>query len=416
MDTHNPPLHRDAQERPFINESAQANQQQVTITSSLTQIDPNLSTTLSQPPVLIPGSAALVAGRAQGANRRRRQVFLKENNSDDEADQDLRYMEISRSQPPKVCPFSSSERRNPCDSHSTPRKRKDAIQKHLQKVKANGGDSQHPMDDPLWESNLVNWFLSNKPVYDSTKRALGFKNSQSKYYMKRVKLQDVHAEFHRLLFEQGRITEEEYKKVLIGEKRRTFITSQNVKTRLEQSLKAESDKRLEEAIEIRLGELRACEIGDSRSSDNSKAIADLESARNDLFESREKVDGYKELLSIQFAKLVEFYSDDLFLLSKMTFLQYYKFDWPTIATDKEFYRFASVLIPAGDWEDDIKSDSSIRKMKRELIVHISKEKEFVDESEFEILDQVLNVFNACCDIIKMQKDKLTDMSVDGAQA
>src|SRR5436309_13503878 len=44
-------------------------------------------------------------------------------------------------------------------------------------------------------------------------------------------------------------------------------------------------------------------------------------------------------------------------------------------TDKARPGQSLVLIPAGDWEDDIKSDSSIRKMKRELIVHISKEKE-----------------------------------------
>ena len=77
----------------------------------------------------------------------------------------------------KVCPFADPDRENPCTSHHEPRKRKDAIMKHLQKKKVNP-DVAHPANDPLWNSDIVEYLIQPRPRYDDNKKKEGQKVSR----------------------------------------------------------------------------------------------------------------------------------------------------------------------------------------------------------------------------------------------
>ena len=75
---------------------------------------------------------------------------------------------FAREKRPKqlVCPFSDASRANSCFTHAVAKSRKDVIERHLEKVKSNGGDEQHPLDDPLWNTFEVVWFLTPRPKFD----------------------------------------------------------------------------------------------------------------------------------------------------------------------------------------------------------------------------------------------------------
>ena len=123
-----------------------------------------------------------------------------------------------------VCPFSDPSRVNRCLSHAEAKSRKDVIENHLLKVKSNGGDEQHPLDDPLWNSFDVVWFLTPRPKFTPKERKLAKGSVQSRYYKKRKYKQEREGLEAKRKFEGGIIDEEEYKKYLIGHERRKFIT------------------------------------------------------------------------------------------------------------------------------------------------------------------------------------------------
>ena len=133
---------------------------------------------------------------------------------------------FARHKKPKrlVCPFSEPSRVNRCLSPAEAKSRKDVIEKHLHKVKSNGGDEQHPLDDPLWNSFDVVWFLTPRPKFTPKERKLAKGSVQSRYYKKRKYKQEREGLEAKRKFEGGIIDEEEYKKYLIGHERRKFIT------------------------------------------------------------------------------------------------------------------------------------------------------------------------------------------------
>jgi len=137
-----------------------------------------------------------------------------------------------------VCPFSDPSRANRCLSHAEAKSRKDVIEKHLRKVKSNGGDERHPLDDPLWHSFDVVWFLTPRPKFTPKKRRLAKRSAQSRYYERRKDKQASEGEEAGRKFDEGIIDEEEYKKYLIGNKRRRFITQTATEKRVRAEMRS----------------------------------------------------------------------------------------------------------------------------------------------------------------------------------
>jgi len=340
-------------------------------------------------------------------------------NSDDDTAPDFDYYRLAKKAVRKVCPFSDSSRQNPCTSHDTPRARKDAIKRHLENVKRAGGDAQHPLGDPLWNSPIVNFMLIPRPPrFDDMKRKAGSRSSAQRYYKKRKRIQETQAEPMKTLYIEGKIAPEEYKKYLIGNKRREFIMELKVKAQIEKDLRQESEAKLRVEIEKKLRELRVQEQAGRSAEESEQAsagIVALEAAQNDLKETRSTVEAYRDALSTQASNVVQIFANDDFLHAGLTFLDYHGFSWPSTLSTESFYQFATMLSPSSQWDYQICSPSSLRHMKQELHDYIQAEKFNVDESDTSSLEAIMATFNSCCDLIQSEESESGKMSADGAQ-
>jgi hypothetical protein len=292
--------------------------------------------------------------------------------------------------------------------------------KHLLKVQNNGGDTHHPIEDPLWDSFAVKWFLSPRPPkLDPKTKKTAKQASQSRYYKKRKRIQDTNLEAMELLFKNGDIGEEEFKKILVGEKRRQFITSRRLQADFDQRVEREVERRVRETLEQKLGELtaRTRDNQDPADAVNSTAIRDLQAARTELNDTREALNYFQDMLLHKSEDIVQFYAHNDFLSSDASFLEYHGFNWPTDVCSASFYVFATMLIPLSSWSNnEIRNRSSIRHMALRLSEHIKLEKENVEESEQQHLEGIFSTFNSCCDLVTAEETKTMSMSEEGREA
>ena len=181
----------------------------------------------------------------------------------------------------------------------------------------------------------------------------------------------------------------------------------------------ENEKRIREEIEKKLGELRT-RIRETGQDTNANtvdlaSIQALQSTQKELDETRDTLNTYQEMLSNQAANVVQFYAEEDFLTADATFLHYHGFEWPNYASAASFYIFATMLVPISSWDSKIQSGSSLRHMSLRLNAYIQSEKGNIEESEVGDLDKVISIFNSCCDIINAEEEKVSVMSVAGAQ-
>jgi hypothetical protein len=353
----------------------------------------------------------------------------EEEDEERKIEEDVELLFFSRTKRPKhlVCPFSDAARPNPCTTHEQPRKKKKSIQKHLQHVKEIGGDEKHPLDDPLWSTFEVNWFLTSRPKFNKKKKLLAQSKSHSLYYKKRKATQEKYEAQKRQMFENGEIGEDEYKKVLIGEKRRKFITERDVEKKVQARMEGEMEsmrkdmereRDLREDIEKRLQDLRSKDCTtDAESTNNTAAIAALEAARSELDSTQAAVEAYKAALAKLSTNVVDLSADDRFLPSTdMAYLQYYGFSWPTTPSEEAFYVFATFLTPKKNWDSQIRSPSNIRHMHQELRTYVEATKDPDNNPQEALkLDRIVQTFSSCCDVIKQSSEHTESMSQDGAQ-
>ena len=222
----------------------------------------------------------------------------------------------------------------------------------------------------------------------------------------------------KTLYIEGKIAPDEYKKYLIGNKRREFITELRLKAKIEKDLRQENEGKLRVEIEKKLRELRLQEQS-GRSAEESEhanaSIIALEAARNDLKETRSTVEAYREALSTQASNVVQIFANDDFLHAGLTFLEYHGFSWPSTVSAESFYQFATMLSPSSQWDNQIRSPSSLRHMKQELHDYIQSEKDNVDEDDASSLEAIMATFNSCCDLIRSEESESEKMSADCAQ-
>ena len=152
----------------------------------------------------------------------------------------------------KVYPFSASSRLNPCMSHAMPKSHKDFIQHHLENVRHKGGDLNHPLDDPLWQSDVVqHYWLAPRPEKsdDPLIMKLAASKASAKSYQRRKDRQEKEEPKLKQLFETNKIKFEEYKVILVGHKRRIAEADEKVWKSVE------SEKKLREQLEKEIHQL-----------------------------------------------------------------------------------------------------------------------------------------------------------------
>ena len=148
-----------------------------------------------------------------------------EENAEEDLEVDIDFYDRSKKPKVHICPFSDSSRMNPCSTHRTPRKRRDAITAHLNSFRLYGFNLEHPQDDPLWQEWVVkDYYLKRRPKKFGKKLAKkrGAEYS-AKYYDKRKKRQRNELPEWKAKLAAKEITEDEYKKLVIGKERRDFL-------------------------------------------------------------------------------------------------------------------------------------------------------------------------------------------------
>jgi hypothetical protein len=285
---------------------------------------------------------------------------------------------------------------------------------HLKKVRDKGGDASHPIDDPLWQSPDVKYYLQPRPPkYDAPKRKAAQQYSHHRYYVKRTKLQEEQADAMMEKYLAGEIDAEQYKTFLIGKRRNQFLEQERIRS-IEQRIREEKEAELQTRIEERLAELRSQQQLDGTTS-TAAAIKGLENARDQLQSSDDMVAAYKRQISMHSRAIVTFFATESFLSSEQTLLEYRRFTWPTDPSVESFYTFAAVLTPEVEWDEQIRSDQHLRHMQATLTRYINAEKNNVEEDEIPQLDQILGTFNSCCDIIEESENRSAQMTMEGAQ-
>jgi hypothetical protein len=222
-------------------------------------------------------------------------------------------------------------------------------------------------------------------------------------------------------FQNGLIGEEEFKKILVGEKRRQFITSRRMLADFDQRFEREMERRVRETVQQKLSELHTKDTEDPANIANSAAIRDairdLQAAQTELNDTREALNYYQDLLFHKSEEVVQFYANKEYLSSDTSFLEYHGFHWPTEVSCSSFYLFGAMLVPQSSWNNssEIRSRSSIRHMALRLSEHIRLEKENVEEEEQQYLEGIFSTFNSCCDLVTAEETKTVSMSEEGRQ-
>ena len=327
--------------------------------------------------------------------------------TDKEEDEKMRFYNRSRHPRQRICPFSNSTRANPCTTHANPRKRKDAIMLHLFKIKGKGGDEQHPLKDPLWNSWEVKFYLhSRPPKFDENKKKKSSRVAARRYYQKRKHIQDTKAELKKADYESGAIPPLKYASYLVGHRKRKFLNELQIQ-------KALHDK-VEEEVARRLEELRGSE-------GNDEDIAALEQAQRELQRTQAESGEYSHMLEDSLHEIIRLFvpnDAEQFLNSDSSFMGFRRYLLPRKPSHRAFYSYAALLILISQWEstEEAWSANTVRRMKLELQQYVDKEVAQLDiEEEKRHIREMIAVFGACCDKISAEREAIEEWSTDTSQ-
>ena len=314
----------------------------------------------------------------------------------------------------KVCPFSNPDRRNPCTTHAVPKKRKDIIQNHLLHIKEGGYDAQHPAGDPLWNSWEVSkyWLVSRPPALtkDEDKKAARSKAAK-KSYRSRLEREEREAAVRKRQYEEGKIPFSEYKFVLVGDKRRKAEQEYRLTQRLdeERQLRINLEKRIEE-----LADKQASAA--TLTTADQQAFDDLTKSLQSVNESKDRMELLRDEMGNICKEVVRCWgssekstmeSSDVSFMADMVF--------PSECNIASFYQYASLLLPPMYWNDKPFKGSYIRNMKKALQVYaqdlqseILEDDDMGAEGQLQQIDDLVALFNACCDVVITEERKALD--------
>ena len=309
----------------------------------------------------------------------------------------------------KVCPFSNSSRRNPCTTHASPKKRKDIIQNHLLHIKQKGYDDQHPASDPLWNSWEVSkyWLVSRPPplATDEEKKAARSKAAK-KSYRSRLEREEREADIRKRQYEEGKISFSEYKFVLVGDKRRKAEQEYRITQRLEE------ERKLRVNLERRINEYTTTA---PMTTAEQQRLDDLTMSLQSVNQSKDRMELIRNEVVSMCTEVVRCWgqserfnmgvSDDSFMTDMV---------FPGECSVISFYQYAALLLPPMHWNDRPFKGTYLRNMKKALQVYAQDlqseimHEEDGAEDQLRQIDDLVALFNACCDAIEIEEKKAMD--------
>ena len=230
-----------------------------------------------------------------------------------------------------ICPFSGPSRDVPCQAFAEPRNVKGLVANHLARIKQRGGDESHPINDPLWDDWIIkDFYLARRPKLSPEERRRAMAESNKQHYQRRKKRQRREYQEKKKLWQNGLISTEEFRKILVG------------KVRVEFDAHLSAIEREEEMQEA----LQAGRVNGSQD-DNSfgQTIAtSTTSAPHKSETSIALVAASRDVLSSFGRSTV-----DNFLSSQRDFFAYTGLTYPTEARIESYYFWAAYLSPMTAW-------------------------------------------------------------------
>lgn len=297
------------------------------------------------------------------------------------------------------CPFSDPSRADPCTTLKDGIKKKTQITNHLLAVQNRGGDSRHPKDDPLWNERIItNYYLCKRPIYELDERAKAQQEYNKRAYQKRKDRETAMIETAEAQYKSGEMTAEEYRRILVGNRRIRFDQERDVQSKVQAQLNA----RIEQ---LRL-EIQPTE-------DSRAQLAQLEASQRQCEELNTRADGFKDQLLSSLRRLIEWFGDSdterpSFLDSGEGLFNYAGLSFPTDDKPATFYFWAAFITAKKlwptftPWKDD--SMRHLRVQVKALVTKWEKEDGLTDESKSEVKMR-LQVFNSALDKVRAARDE-----------
>jgi len=230
-----------------------------------------------------------------------------------------------------ICPFSDPTRDVCCQAFAEPRNVKGLVANHLARIKQRGGDESHPINDPLWDDWIIkDFYFARRPKLTPEARRRAMAESNKQHYQRRKKRQKREYEEKKKLWQNGLISTEEFRKILVGKVRVEFDAHLSA---------MEREQEMQEA-------LQAGRVNGSQD-DNSvrQTIAtNTTSPRHKSEPSVALIDASRDVLS-SFGRSMA----DNFLSSQRDFLAYTGLTYPTEARVESYYFWAAYLSPMTAW-------------------------------------------------------------------
>jgi hypothetical protein len=231
-----------------------------------------------------------------------------------------------------LCPFSDSSRENPCSAFAEPRKVKGLVSNHLFRIKQRGGDESHPANDPLWDNWVITGFyFARRPKLTPEERRQAMAESNKQHYHRRKKRQKREYDEKKKLWQDGMISTEEFRKILVGKVRVEFDAHLGA---------MEREQEMQEALQAR---------GTNGSQDeHSSPLLTTTTIPTSPPQKPETpgtlVDAARQVLSL-FGRSTA----DTLLLSQGDFFAYTGLTYPTEIRIESYYFWAAYLTPMTAW-------------------------------------------------------------------
>jgi len=229
-----------------------------------------------------------------------------------------------------TCPFSDPSRENP---FAEPRKVKGLVSNHLFRIKQRGGDESHPINDALWNDWIIKGFyFQRRPKLTPEERRRAMAESNKQHYHRRKKRQKREYDEKKRLWQDGLISTEEFRKILVGKVRVEFDAHLNA---------MEREQEMQEALQAR---------GPNGSQDDksSPLLTTTTIATSPPQKSEAQgavVDAAKQVLSL-FGRSTA----DTLLSSQDDFFTYTGLSYPTEIRIESYYFWAAYLTPMTAWQ------------------------------------------------------------------
>ena len=303
-----------------------------------------------------------------------------------------------------ICPFSQNEV-NPC-SMNTNRKKKTPITNHLLYIKCRGGDIRHPLNDPLWNTDLVKkYYLQKRPKLSQAQKKITHRRTNQRAYRSRLERQEKYRETQLAKFINAEITEDEFRKILVGKQRLEWDRSMEI-SQLQYDLMEKIDQAKEEG--------------------NIDQLKRLDELSQKMEESDRQVAGHRQQVEVIARSIVSLFGkddkDNIFT-ARQDLIQYAGFGFPSDESVETYYWWAAILLPRHTWAENGRLENlwtqdnrrALRASVQNAIQKWTKSITGDDDASKQRKSDVekrLTAFNASLDLIKKEYEEFSQNDID----